>query len=194
MQYDYYKILEIPRTSDTEEIKRAYRNKAKLVHPDVNNSPKANEVFALVNEAYEVLMDEQKRYLFDIKLNYIDSSKEAAERKKHYYGSSIKNDTYTNNTNNFNYDWNTYKNKQNEDKPDSYYFEKSPLIYNLFFACGMFVGFLIVMVSIIGSLRQYWPFPFILVSVPGFVLIREGWKGMIGKKTMIANLLKKIKK
>ena len=55
MQYDYYKILEIPRTATLDDIKKAYRLKAKLVHPDVNNSPKANEVFAIVSEAYDVL-------------------------------------------------------------------------------------------------------------------------------------------
>ena len=49
--YDYYKILDISRDASLEDIKRAYRNKAKLVHPDINNSPKANEVFVVVKEA-----------------------------------------------------------------------------------------------------------------------------------------------
>ncbi|MBL7884773.1 MAG: DnaJ domain-containing protein [Bacteroidia bacterium] len=117
--YDFYKILEIQRTASVEEIKRAYRAKAKIVHPDVNNSPKANEIFLVINEAYETLIDDNKRYLYDIKLNYIDSTKADAERKKQYYGSSIKNDTYSNT--NLNYDWESYKKMAKEKTDEDYY-------------------------------------------------------------------------
>jgi curved DNA-binding protein CbpA len=185
MLYDYYKILEIPRTANLEEIKRAYRVKAKLVHPDVNNSPKANEVFAVVNEAHEVLTDETKRYLHDVKLNFIDTEKANAERKKHYYGSSTKNDSYTNTTSNFQEEWNTFQKAAYKEKTEEDYYKQSPLVYNLFFASGMFVGFLIMMVTIVGTFKSFWPFPFILISIPGFIL---------GKKNIMGGWFKKLRK
>ncbi len=192
--YDYYKILDIPRDATLEDIKHAYRNKAKLVHPDINNSPKANEVFAIVNEAYEVLIDERKRYLHNIKLNYADTTKANAERKKQYYGSSVKNDSYTNpNTGNSQYDWNNFQ-KAYKEKTDEDYFKRSPFIYNLFFASGMFVGFLIICVTLIGTYKNFWPFPFILISIPGIILVREGWKGIMGKQSMISDLIKRLRK
>ena len=195
MQYDYYKILELPRTATLEDIKRAYRNKAKLFHPDVNDSHKANEFFAVVNEAYEVLSNDRKRYFYDVKLNYIDATKAAAERKKHYYGTSIKNDLKNNAANtNFHYDWDSLNKTASKEKTDMDYFKKSPLIYNLFFASGMFVGFLIIIITLTSIYRHYWPLPFVLIIVPGIILVREGWKGMMGKRTMFSKFIKKFRK
>jgi DnaJ-like protein len=195
MLYDYYKILDISRTASLDEIKRAYRTKAKLVHPDVNNSAKANEVFAVVSEAYEVLTDSNKRYLHDIKLNYIDSEKVNAERKKQYYGSSIRNDSFTNKLNtDFQYDWNSFSSYAYKEKTDADYYKQSPFLYNLFFATGMFLGFIIIIVTIFGTINNYWPFPFALISIPGFILVREGWKGIMGKKTMFNGFLKKFRR
>lgn len=53
---DYYQILGLPVNSSMEEIKKAYRHKARLYHPDLNNSPDAKEMFILVTEAYEFLI------------------------------------------------------------------------------------------------------------------------------------------
>jgi molecular chaperone DnaJ len=189
--YDFYKILEVSRTASQEEIKKAYRNKAKLVHPDVNNSPKANEVFAVVNEAYEVLTDEQKRYLHDVKLNFADAAKADAERKKHYYGSSVKNDTYSNP--NFHYDWNSFKAAYKE-KTDEDYYNRSPFFYNLFFACGMCIGFIIIIVLIGGTFYNLWPFPFILISISGFILVKEGWRGLMRKENILNGVIKLFRK
>lgn len=195
MQYDYYKILEIPRTASLDDIKKAYRLKAKLVHPDVNNSPKANEVFAVVSEAYDVLCDDQKRYMHDIKLNYIDAEKINAERKRQYYGNSVKNDTFSNTTNtNFNYDWNSFSQYVHKEKTDEDYYRQSPFLYNLFFISGIFLGFIIIIVTLFGTFYNYWPVPFVLISISGFILVREGWRGMIGKKSLLGGVLKRLRK
>ncbi len=195
MLYDYYKILDIPRTANLEDIKKAYRLKAKLVHPDVNNSPKANEVFAVVSEAYEVLCDEQRRYMHDIKLNYIDSERINAERKRQYYGSSIKNDSFSNPTNaNFNYDWNSFNQYAYKEKTDDDYYKQAPFLYNLFFASGMFIGFIIIIVTIYGTLKNLWPLPFVLISITGFILVKEGWKGMMRKSSIFSSLMKRFRK
>jgi len=186
--YDYYKILEISHDASLEDIKHAYRIKAKLVHPDVNNSPKAQEVFVIVNEAYEVLIDEHKRYLYDVKLNYVNAAKADADRKKQYYGSSVKNDSY-NNLHNINFDWESF-NIAHKVKTDEDYYKRSPWIYNLFFASGMFIGFMLMIITGVATYNHYWPFPFALLSVPGFILIRGGWQGMLGKRTLISALVK----
>ncbi len=191
--YDFYKILDIPRDASMEDIKRAYRNKAKELHPDVNNSPKANEVFAVVNEAYATLLDDKKRYMHDLKLNYADTTKANAERKKQYYGSSVKNNTHSNPTN-FHYDWNSFNKAAYQEKDDDYYFKRSPWLYNLFFISGMFLGFVIAIVSISGTFKNFWPKPFILISVLGFILIYQGWKGIMGKKTFLHGIKKRFRK
>jgi hypothetical protein len=60
---DYYEILGIPVDSSVEEIKKAYRKKARLYHPDINPSPDAKDLFICVTEAYEFLIAYQENIL-----------------------------------------------------------------------------------------------------------------------------------
>ncbi|MRI83588.1 MAG: molecular chaperone DnaJ [Nitratiruptor sp.] len=63
---DYYEILEVSRDATFEEIKKAYRKLALKYHPDRNPGDKeAEERFKLINEAYQVLSDQEKRALYD---------------------------------------------------------------------------------------------------------------------------------
>ncbi len=63
---DYYEVIEVTRTSDTEEIKRSYRKLAVKYHPDKNpGDPSAEERFKELGEAYDVLMDPDKRAAYD---------------------------------------------------------------------------------------------------------------------------------
>lgn len=63
---DYYKLLEIDRNATGEEIKRAYRKMAIKYHPDKNQGDaEAEAKFKEINEAYQVLSDEQKRAMYD---------------------------------------------------------------------------------------------------------------------------------
>ena len=66
MTPDYYNILGIRKGASHQEIKQAYREKAKAMHPDVNTSANAHEVFARINEAYDILSDANKRYFYNI--------------------------------------------------------------------------------------------------------------------------------
>lgn len=64
---DYYEIIGIAPNADRSTIQRAYRAKAKQLHPDVNQDRHewAKEQFQLLNEAYSVLNDSEKRRVYD---------------------------------------------------------------------------------------------------------------------------------
>jgi len=62
---DYYEILGVPRSAEKSEIKKAYRKLARKYHPDVNQDGGNEDKFKQVNEAYEVLKDEDKRQAYD---------------------------------------------------------------------------------------------------------------------------------
>lgn len=63
MSKDYYSILGVSRGASKEEIKRAYRRLAHQYHPDKNGGD--DKKFKEVNEAYQVLSDDQKRQQYD---------------------------------------------------------------------------------------------------------------------------------
>jgi curved DNA-binding protein len=67
MEYkDYYKILGVERSASKDDIKRAYRKLAMKEHPDRNpGDKKAEERFKEINEAYQVLSDQEKRARYD---------------------------------------------------------------------------------------------------------------------------------
>lgn len=62
---DYYEILGISKNASQDEVKKSYRKLSLQNHPDRNKSADANEKFAKINEAHEVLSDERKRRAYD---------------------------------------------------------------------------------------------------------------------------------
>lgn len=63
---DFYQILGVSRSANTNEIKKAYRKLAKTLHPDKNkDDPDASQKFQDLGAAYEALADPEKRELFD---------------------------------------------------------------------------------------------------------------------------------
>ncbi len=64
-QKDLYEILGVSRDASEAEIKKAFRHRARELHPDVNKSANAEEEFKELNEAYDVLSDASKRAQYD---------------------------------------------------------------------------------------------------------------------------------
>jgi len=65
-EMDYYEVLEVSRDCTGAELKKAYRKLALKYHPDRNpDDGEAEEKFKLINEAYQVLSDEEKRAIYD---------------------------------------------------------------------------------------------------------------------------------
>ncbi|MFV0347940.1 MAG: DnaJ C-terminal domain-containing protein [Halodesulfovibrio sp.] len=63
---DYYKLLGVSRSSSKDDIAKAFKKLARQYHPDLNpNNKEAEAKFKEINEAYEVLKDEEKRKLYD---------------------------------------------------------------------------------------------------------------------------------
>ncbi len=62
---DYYEVLGVERGTSTADIKQAYRRLAREYHPDINKEKDAEDKFKEINEAYEVLGNDQKRSTYD---------------------------------------------------------------------------------------------------------------------------------
>jgi len=82
MKKNYYKVLGINRKAGPEKIKGAYRQAAKRYHPDV--SPRSEEKFREVQEAYETLSDPEKKALYD-RENFRKRSPVAGPQSYHSY-------------------------------------------------------------------------------------------------------------
>ncbi len=88
MEQNYYEILEVDKNASNEIIKKAYTTLAKKYHPDLQSDDLKHlyeEKFKLINEAYEVLSDEEKRR------NYDSTIKEHTITKQEYEAIYIEN-------------------------------------------------------------------------------------------------------
>lgn len=191
MLQNYYEILGVTSTSSTDEIRKAFRAKAKMLHPDVSSAPNAAEKFRQVNEAYEVLIDAQKRYLFDIQLE--SRLRKEPTRKVHpkAYGSSKADQS-------FHYDWESISKaaqaRKQQKEQEHYLFRANGLMLQFLYVFGMFMGFVVIGITLWAVWLEYWPTPGIVASAPGIFMVKEGWQGITGQQTWLSSIFGKKKR
>ena len=78
---DYYTLLGLRRNASPEEIRQAYFDAARRLHPDKNIAPGETELFLGVQEAYEVLSNLKKRASYDASLPPEEAPKIFLEQK-----------------------------------------------------------------------------------------------------------------
>jgi len=87
---DYYKVLNIRRDASSNEIKKAYREAAIFWHPDKNKNRNAHEKFILINEAYSILIDSNRRIVYNkLYSDYFEDNTINLREKKEYEMYSI---------------------------------------------------------------------------------------------------------
>jgi curved DNA-binding protein CbpA len=86
VQENNYFILNVKRTATSPEIKAAYKRLAVIYHPDKHQGNLYfEEQFKLVNEAYQILSNPQKRAIYDLKLDYVAQQQRMQEQQRAYY-------------------------------------------------------------------------------------------------------------
>ncbi len=85
MMKDYYKILGIKRDADVDEIKKAFREKAKKYHPDAKGDKEDQDKLIEIQEAYEVLSDKKKREKYDKELKKIEKERRIEYPQEFYF-------------------------------------------------------------------------------------------------------------
>lgn len=109
MHKDYYRILEVDRHASPEIIEKAYKTLVKKYHPDLQQNDlkiKYEEKLKVVNEAYEILSDREKRKNYDLLLqedekqknniNLDTSSSILHSENEHFKNNNINSDIYKN--------------------------------------------------------------------------------------------------
>jgi curved DNA-binding protein CbpA len=142
METDYYKILGISREATAEQIRQAYRSKAKLYHPDINNTPNAKILFQQINEAYQVLVNPEKKRWYDFKLKYPTTTNlkpEQARRRTATYESYYR----------------AYANAEQEKKEEKEFVRyKKTLLDNFLFYFLVVAGIIAIVSSIISLFSE----------------------------------------
>lgn len=165
---DFYELLGIKKSSSKEEIKEAYRKMVKKYHPDVNKSEEANKIIISLNEAKEVLLDDEKRVHYDEMLNSIERSKQFSNDKKETYSEKTREyketyaDVYVTK-------WEFFFNylKNGLDSVLKKYIKSVLICFNLFvFTCLKGIGFgIIFLITLLSGLIDYVAGFFMIMAI-----------------------------
>lgn len=125
---DYYKLLEVSKSATQEEIKRSYRRLALKYHPDKTSYSGAAQLFANINEAYNVLGKKESRALYDLKMNRPVSpptyhTTNTSQKRPNPYSRS----TFTGQGNPYGYQGSPHVNSQVDIRPYVKYFKRISL-------------------------------------------------------------------
>lgn len=158
LRYDHYKVLGVPRDASEREIKRAYRERVKQWHPDLNTSVKAAEVFQALHEAYITLKDDGLRAAYDEKLRFYRSAPEPEPAPPRYRP------------------W-TMARPARDDRPPT---AGQRLAYKGLHLTGLLFGSLMVLGICAGCLWLDWPGYMLLFAAPGLAVLPDSVAGLRG--------------
>lgn len=164
MQYNYYRILGINEKASIPEIKRAYRQKAKLFHPDRNDSPKAAEAFHVLQDAYQTLVSPEKRRKYDIRLRFKEpvNPRMAHDTTDPRYRKSPYSSDY-----------------RAHEIADEKRFNPHPVLLISLYLSAMFVGAVCITLLVFSYMNDDMPWYVFFSSLPALVLLFEGAIGLI---------------
>ena len=156
--YDYYKVIGVSSSASTFEIKKKFKSKAKLIHPDINPSPKAKEAFQVLQRAYATLSNPKLRKQYDLQLQFINASRiiRANKAKNYNYANSSPSPPFG---------------RIKDAQPGKFF-----LI--LLYLFGIFVGAIFMSFSLSIFFLEDPSYVLALLSFPGFILIRDGISGL----------------
>ncbi len=164
LRYDHYKLLGIARDSTLAQIKRAYREKVKNCHPDVNPSPRASAAFRAVHEAYRVLSDPCERAIYDHRLQHYRLTSEIkqeefqARKYGHYWHSKRPVEAV-----------------QNEQAAPT---RVDRFAFTGLHLTGLLFGLALVSGILIGITFQGWPFSTLIFSILGIAVLPDSLHGL----------------
>ena len=171
MLTDYYKILGVSQNATSEEIRQAYRQKAKILHPDVNSNPDAKLSFQILSEAYQVLRNSDKKRWYDFKLKYPSSVATKYRAREKYSNPGQRGENPVRN-----------KNYQKQAKDDKY---KKTFADKLFFYVLMLSGIMALIFGIyqliFSDAKDDNKFSGIVTAIWFLFFLIYGWS-LLGKK------------
>ena len=177
MLVDYYTILGVRRNASTEQIKKAYRQQAKSLHPDVSDDILATAKFQLLNEAYQILISARKRRIYDFNLRhnieFVNKRRRPGGYSYPYYS---------------NYQYYTYQNHwaaKNRNRTTETPYKKK-LLDNVLFYSLLIIGLIGIIFGIFDIFYKEWMglsnLNGIFFSLSFTIILIYGWR-ILGKKT-----------
>ncbi|HGK7612192.1 TPA: DnaJ domain-containing protein [Legionella pneumophila] len=88
---NHYEVLGIKQDATLQEINKAYRKFALMTHPDQNPGINTTQAMAKINEAGEVLRDQDKRQKYDVSLEFANAPRAEAPKQKMSLGEKFVN-------------------------------------------------------------------------------------------------------
>ena len=164
LRYDHYKLLGITPDASLAQIKRAYRDRVKNCHPDVNPSPRAATAFRAVHEAYRILSDPFERPVYDHRLKFyrLAAEVEQEQRQARKYGQH-------------------WRSKKPVD--DHFYSQAPPTKEDRAAFAGLHLTALLFGLALVGGILigitfQGWPFSTLIFTVLGLAVLPDSLQGL----------------
>jgi curved DNA-binding protein CbpA len=149
---DHYSTLGIPRGATQAEIKRAYRDLAKRLHPDHDPSPRAADRFMAVHRAYEALRDPVLRIAYDARFQ---QPKHRDQRYRPQTASAFA-----------------------PPRVDERDINTRSWAFIGLHLTGLVFGLMLVLGILFGITFLQWPWGMIFFTLPGLIVIPDAWEGL----------------